>query len=44
MEILAGIILMALGGLIGYEIGNSAGFFDGFEVGRKISKNYGEYR
>lgn len=41
MEIIAGIILMALGGLIGYEIGNSVGFTDGFEVGRK-SKEYEE--
>lgn len=44
MEILAGILLMGLGGLIGYEIGNIIGFTDGFEVGRKMRKNYGEYR
>ena len=33
LQIIAYVVLMALGGLIGYEIGNSVGFSDGFEVG-----------
>lgn len=37
-HIIAGIVLLALGILIGYEIGNSVGFTDGYEVGQRTRK------
>ena len=38
VHFIAGVVLLALGILIGYEIGNSVGFTDGYEVGSKMNK------